>query len=115
MDERLEKALDFSNFMVTLSNQKRSLKEKFLSDSVHYHNGGSFFVTKELINFCKTLIDCGNDSDVILIDDNDLPIEISDMTLFFEKILAIYFSASNSYYSEYQKIKSSRSIEKIIL
>lgn len=115
MDERLEKALDFSNFMVTLNNQKRALKEKFLSDCVHYHNGGSFFVTKELINFCKTLVDSGNDEDVILIDDNDLPIEIADMTEFFEKILAIYFSASNSYFSEYQKIKSSRSVEKIIL
>jgi hypothetical protein len=115
MDERLEKALDFSNFMVTLNNQKRALKEKFLSDCVHYHNGGSFFVTKELINFCKTLIDSGNDEDVILIDDNDLPIEIADMEEFFEKILAIYFSASNAYFSEYQKIKSSRSVEKIIL
>lgn len=115
MDERLEKALNFSNYMVTLSNQKRSLKEKFLSDCVFYQNGGSFFVTKELINFCKTLLDSGNTEDVILIDDNDLPIEISDMDEFFQKILSIYFSASNSYYSEYQKIKSSRLIEKIIL
>ena len=29
MDERLKKALDFSNYMVTLNNQKRVLKEKF--------------------------------------------------------------------------------------
>ncbi len=29
MDERLEKALDFSNYMVTLNNQKRLLAEQF--------------------------------------------------------------------------------------
>ena len=30
MDERLEKALDFSNFMVTLNNQRKLIYEKFL-------------------------------------------------------------------------------------
>ena len=29
MDERLSKALEFSNYMVTLNNQKRILKEKY--------------------------------------------------------------------------------------
>ena len=29
MDERLEKALDFSNYMLTLNNQKRLLAEKY--------------------------------------------------------------------------------------
>ena len=29
MDERLEKALDFSNYMITLNNQKRVLRERF--------------------------------------------------------------------------------------
>lgn len=115
MDERLEKALDFSNYMVTLNNQRRALKEKFLSDCVFYQNGGSFFITKELINFCKTLIDSGHDEDIILVDDNDLPIEISNIKEFFSNILSIYFSAANGYHSEYQKIKNNRSIEKMVL
>lgn len=115
MDERLKKALDFSNYMVTLNNQKLSLKEKFLNDCVYYENGGKFSVTKDLITFCKVMIDCGNDDQAILIDDNDLPIEIVNMTEFFNKIVGIYSSASNSYYTEYQKIKSNRSIEKMIL
>ena len=29
MDEKLEKALDISNYMITLNNQKRLLKEKY--------------------------------------------------------------------------------------
>jgi hypothetical protein len=115
MDERLEKALEFSNYMVTLNNQRRGLKEKFLNDCVFYQGGGSFTITKELINFCKLLIDQGNDEEVILIDDNDLPVEITDMKDFFLKITNIYFSATNSYFSEYQKLKSNRTIEKMML
>jgi len=113
MDERLEKALDFSNYMVTLNNQKRALKEKFLSDCVFYQNGGRFTITKDLINFCKTMIDFGNHDELILIDDNDLPIEIENLKDFFQKIVDIYFSASNSYHSEYQKIRNNRSVEKM--
>jgi hypothetical protein len=113
MDERLTKALEFSNFMVTLNNQRRALKEKFFSDTVFYHNGGSFSITKELINFVKTMIDTGNDTDVVLIDDKDIPISVEDLNDFLSKILDIYFTASNSYYTEYQKIKSNRSVEGI--
>jgi hypothetical protein len=115
MDERLKKALEFSNYMVTLNNQKLVLKEKFLNDCVHYENGGKFSITKDLITFCKVLIDCGNDEQAVLIDDNELPIEISNMEEFFNKIVNIYYSASNSYFSDYQKIKSNRSIEKMVL
>ena len=34
MDERLEKALEFANYMTTLNNQKRVLKEKFYESEV---------------------------------------------------------------------------------
>lgn len=111
MDERLEKALDFSNYMVTLNNQRRALKEKFLADLVYYHNGGSFLVTKELINFVKAMVDTGNDTDVVFIDDKDIPIEIADVSEFLSTIMNIYFSASNQYYTEYEKLKKNRSIE----
>jgi hypothetical protein len=52
MDERLEKALDISNYMVTLNNQKRLLKEQYAENLVFYHNGGQFTITQELISFC---------------------------------------------------------------
>jgi len=76
MDERLEKALEFSNFMVTFNNQKRVLKEKYSQDLIYYHAGAQFTVTKELINFCYTLLSSDN-TEVIILDDNDLPVQIS--------------------------------------
>jgi len=36
MDERLEKALDFSNYMLTLNNQKRLLAEKYQEELIHF-------------------------------------------------------------------------------
>ena len=34
MDERLQKALEFGNYTVTLNNQKKLLKEKFIDQCV---------------------------------------------------------------------------------
>ena len=53
MDERLQKALDFPNYMVTLITQKkkkkkRVLKEQYFENRIHYFNGGQFSVTNEL-------------------------------------------------------------------
>jgi hypothetical protein len=111
MDERLSKALDFSNYMITLNNQRRALKATFFADCVFYQNGGTFTVTKELINFTKVLIDTGNDSDVVLIDDNDIPVEIADLNEFLKQITTIYFTATNRYYTEYQKLVKNRTVE----
>lgn len=111
MDQRLSQALEFSNYMVTLSNQKRVLYEKFKTDIIFYQNGATFTVSKELITFLKTLIDTGNDSDIVLVDDNDLPVMIEDLKSFFNSVLDKYFSAANEYYAEYQKLKVKRSVE----
>ena len=86
MDERLKKALDISNYMVTLNNQKRLLKDKFYENSVHYCNGGQFSVTKELISFCFSLKYAGQEY-TVLIDDNDIPIEIDDLEKFLKILI----------------------------
>lgn len=111
MDERLEKALQTANFMVTLNNQKRSLKEKYYTDCVYYNNGGTFSINKNLITFVKTLVDLENTVDVVLIDDNEIPIRINDLRVFLSDILDQYYTASNGYYNEYQKLKKNRSVE----
>ena len=45
MDERLEKALDFANYRITLGNQKRTLKQRTqVLQTVHYEKGVFFFL-----------------------------------------------------------------------
>jgi hypothetical protein len=114
MDERLEKALQFANFMVTLNNQKRSLREKYQTNCVFYQNGGTFTITKDLITFVKTLVDLNNTTDIVVIDDNELPIRIDNLNEFLSNILDQYFMATNSYYNEYENLKMNRTIEALV-
>lgn len=113
MDERLEKALEFSNYMTTLNNQKRILKEKYQDDLIHFFNGCQFTVTKELITFCNTMLNLSQDS-VVLIDDNGLPAQIDNINDFLEEILSKYTSASNDYFVEYSNLKKNRKVEKLV-
>ena len=113
MDERLEKALDFSNFMITLNNQKRVYKEKYQQDIIYYFNGCQFTVDKELICFCKIMMLQEQDS-IVLIDDNSRPVEIEDLENFYNDILSVYHQASNEYLNKYNTVLKNRSIEKMV-
>lgn len=114
MDERLQKALEFSNYMVTLNNQKRMLKEKFKEDTVYYFNGGQFTLTKDLITFVSMLVERDNTEDIVLIDDNETPILVSDLEDFLTDIIDVYFSAANYYHASYKDLMKKRSVNKLI-
>lgn len=113
MDERLKKALDFSNYMITLNNQKRNLKEKYREQIIFYYKGSQFTVTKELMTFVRMLVDSDYVEDVVLIDDNEIPVIVEHLETFFDDILDVYFSATNNFHAEYEKIKQNRSVEKL--
>lgn len=113
MDERLTKALEFSSYMITLNTQKRIIKEKYQESLVHFTNGNQFTITKELVNFVSFLVNSGNDENIILVDDNDIPVNIENLNQFLEDILDVYFTTTNDYYREYLKLKSSRTVEKL--
>jgi len=113
MDERLEKALEFSNFMVTLNNQKRIFQETYYQDILHYHRGAQFSVNQQLICFVKIMLMEEQES-VVLIDDNGRPVEIEDLQKFYDTILSVYVEASNSYMSKYDHLINNRSIEKMV-
>lgn len=114
MDERLEKALGFSNYMVTLNNQKRVIKEKFHEDLLYFIGGCQFTVTKELITFVGLLANRGTDQNAVLTDDNDIPLQIEDLSKFYDDILDVYFTASNSYFAKYEDLKKNRRIETLV-
>ena len=113
MDERLEKALDVSNYMITLNNQRRIIHEQFLENSIHYLNGGKFSVNRDLINFCHTLVQ-NSQTQAVLIDDNDIPVNVDDLQKFLSDVLDIYFKASYEYLDKYNEIKTSRKVEGLV-
>jgi len=113
MDERLEKALDFSNYMLTLNNQKRLLAEKYQESLIYFYNGSQFTVTRELITFVSVMVSEEQD-EIVVIDDNNIPCFIEDVLNFYNEILNTYTTASNEYYTEYTKLKKNRSVEKLV-
>ena len=100
--------------MLTLNNQKRMLSEKYQESLLYFYNGGQFTVTKELINFVRLLVDNHADASVVITDDNDIPLIIDDIEAFYQDIINVYFEASNSYHSEYMKLKTQRSVENLV-
>ena len=109
MDTQLQQALDFSQYMTTLNNQKRLLWEKYQENLIYYYNGGKFTITPELIAYCHSAIL----EHVVLIDDNQLPVRVELQKFLFD-IRVQFDKASLSYYEEYSKLKSKRSVEKIL-
>lgn len=113
MDEKLEKAIKVSNFMATLTNQRKLALEEFNQDLIYYFNGASFTASRELITFLKTLADMGNTNTVIL-DDNNIPVSIESIGEFLATVVEIYTEASNKYLSRYSELKSKRRVEDLV-
>jgi len=113
MDERLEKALDFSNYMLTLNTQKRLLAEKYQESLIHFYKGSQFTITRELITFVSVMISADQD-EIVITDDNTLPCIIEDINDFYLEIISKYTTASNEYYTKYDALRKSRSVEKLV-
>lgn len=112
MDDKIQKAFDIADYMATLAAQKQVLKEEFNQNLLHFQNGGTFTITRELILFVNLLK--GVDSSAVLVDDNNIPVEIADLGVFLETILSKYQFAVNGYYTKYLKIKHARTVESIL-
>lgn len=111
MDERLEKALAFGKYRMTIENRRKALKRRFESMLVVHHNNGMFLADQDTISFVSTLIDSGH-NDAVLIDVKTNPIEIEDLGAFREDLINAYFTATNEYSSEMKKLKKARDVKK---
>lgn len=115
MDETLiKKAFEFADYMSVISNQKNLLKEQFHQSIVYYEFGGTFTLNKELLTFVQLLISTNQTKNVILIDDNSIPVNIPDLNLFFNKIFDQYNNSVSLYYKNYLDLVSKRRVEKIV-
>jgi hypothetical protein len=114
MDQQLKQALDFANYQQTFSIQKKVLKERMAAKLTYGFNGGLFRIDRTLLTFVDML--CAKDrlTDVVLLDVNQNPVLISDVQAFCDEIFSRYFEVTNEYFAQYQQIKKSRSVEKLI-
>ena len=114
MDDQLQKALEFSNYRQTFAIQRKILKEKIDARLTYGYNGGIFKIDRSLLVFVQMLIDQDRTTGIPLIDSNNNPILIDDLLAFKDEILDRYFTSTFEYFSQYQTLKSSRSVEKLL-
>ncbi len=114
MDDALKKALDFAKYQQTFSVQQKTLKEKIDAKLTYGFNGGLFKIDRNLLVFVQLLLDQGRTSGVPLIDSNQRPVMVDDLESFRDEIFDRYFSSTLEYYEEYERLKRSRSVEKLL-
>jgi hypothetical protein len=111
MDERLEKALAFSNYRITIENKRIALKRRFAAMLVVHNNNGMFLADAATISFVATLLEAGH-TDSVLIDQKDAPIEVTDLPTFKAELIDVYYKATNEYASEMKKLSTARNVKK---
>ena len=111
--QRLEKALDFSNTMKTFNINKNNLKVKTQNLLSYSTSGGSFTVDQSLISFMNFVVSSGK-TEISILDKNDIHVHIEDTEKFLTEVSSLYFEVVNDYYNDYQKLRSSRKIEKVL-
>jgi len=105
--ERLSQAIATANYRITLNNQKQNARLKLNKDLTYAINGGIFLITTALLSFTSTLVLQGK-TEIIMLDNNNNPIEITDLIAFNETILDKYYEHMNEFLYEFKQINKSR-------
>lgn len=113
MDERLEKALEFANFRHTLAIEKKRLKEKLKVDLTIAHNGGIFYIDRNLIGVLNSLNESEPET-AVLLDDREVPVLIEDFPSFRTMVIQKYFQVINQYYMDYEALKKKRTVKDLV-
>jgi hypothetical protein len=111
MDERLEKALAFSNFRATIENRRTAIRRRFETMLIVHHDNGMFRADTTTISFIDTLIQEGH-LDATLIDEKYNPIDVTDLAELKSKLVNAYFAATNEYSSELKSLAKARDVKK---
>ena len=66
-----------------------------------------------VVSFINFVVSSGK-TEITLLDKNEIPIHIEDTSKFLDEVSSLYFEVVNDYYHDYQKLRSSRKIEKVL-
>jgi hypothetical protein len=112
MDDRLQKALDFSNYSLTISNQKKNLKNRLNQMLLVHHNNGVFVADPTTINFVSYMMT--QQQGMYILDTKENPIRVQDLPEFCRKLEDAYEDAMREYSEEFDKIKKLRNLNKLL-
>tara|TARA_A100001015_G_scaffold203601_1_gene227481 strand:- start:12113 stop:12460 length:348 start_codon:yes stop_codon:yes gene_type:complete len=107
----LQEVEQFSNLKSSLDVKKRNAFEKANNKLNFAFNGGLFKADPKTILFAK-LHD--KSRELILIDTNDTPIHIEDISNFVSKAESLYYEAMNEYHLLFNDLKKQRTVKKVM-
>jgi hypothetical protein len=108
--QNLDEALAFSSYQATLSRQKTIIRQTFQDQCLLGYNGGLFFITPEFISGLDAL---GHTARYV-VDHNQNPIWIEELSNFKTKALECYTAAVQAYGDQYSKLKIHRSVKALV-
>lgn len=108
--ESVQQIIDVSDKLKVLNFQKLRAEERFESNRIVGHNAGLFKVDTHLLTYVSYLLQNGKKQDTVIIDSNNTPILIKNVTEFNKIIQDAYYTAIDIYHtdiSELDRLKTS--------
>jgi hypothetical protein len=112
MEQRINDALAFANYRLTLQVQRKNIQARVKSALVISYQNSIFTVSKELISLVSVLSQ--SNFDVIVDDDSDNAVKIENPAGFLEILCATYRSAMQIKKEAQDKIKTARNPGKLV-
>lgn len=113
MDDKLKEALEFSNYRLTLNNQKQNLVQRMNTQLTIGYANAMFTAGLELINFVQHLVDKKIEQ-FVFVDNNGNPVLVTTLEDFHSKLFSAYAEALNEFYNDYEKIKKQRNTKGLV-
>lgn len=111
-DKKLNEALAFANYRLTLQVQRQNIEARVEAALLVSYNGALFKATQQLINFVALKV---TRNEQVLVEDNSSNvITIEDGNNFLKLLLDSYDSAMQLKQDEQKRLKSARSTAKIV-
>jgi hypothetical protein len=111
MDDRLEKALAFSQYRKTIENRKIALQRRFETMIQVPHANGMFVADQLTMTFVSMLV-AQEHTSAVLIDMKSTPIDVPDLAELKTALSNAYFAATNEYAVEIRKLSKARNVKK---
>ena len=113
MDTRLNDALAFANYRLTLQVQRQNIEARINAALLFSFQGAIFKATPELISYADYVSRLGNTT-VFVEDQSSNVIEVIDITGFMRLVFETHQSALKLKQQEQHRLKSARSTAKIV-
>ena len=94
-----------------MKKHKRNALERANNKLIFAYQGGLFTADANTILFAKQH---DPERDLIMLDNNESPIKISNLQEFISKAESCYYEAMNEYHSVHETLKKQRSVKKLM-